>query len=86
MSDKLKKPIIPGCDDASRSPFGRFVDEGAQGRREEGGSEEGGDVIQLSFLKAKDRRKVGIKRSPNIVALTTRAKTANIPAFEKKLN
>jgi hypothetical protein len=55
MTDKLKKPIIPGCDNASRSPFGRFVNEGAQGRRKEGGSEERGDVIQLGFLKAKDR-------------------------------
>jgi hypothetical protein len=86
MTDKLKKPIIPGCDNASRSPFGRFVDEGAQGRREEGGSEEGGDVGQLGLLKTQDRREAKIDSISNVIALTTGAQTADIPTLEKELN
>jgi hypothetical protein len=86
VAEELEKPIIPSSEDASRSPFRWFENEGAQGRWKKGGSEEGGDVVQLGFLKTQDRRKTKINSSSNIITLTTSTKTADIPALKKEPN
>jgi hypothetical protein len=86
VAEELEKPIIPSSEDASRSPFQWFENEGAQGRWKKGGSEEGGDVGQLGLLKTQDRRKAKIDSSSNVIALTTGAQTVDIPALERELN
>jgi hypothetical protein len=47
---KLKKPVIPGCDDPARGSNRRFEHKGSEGLRKEGGGRESRNIGELSFL------------------------------------
>jgi hypothetical protein len=84
--EQLQKLIIPGRNKTPRGTNRVFANKGTEGRREEGGSKEGGNIRELRFLKAKNRWKGGINSRPNVISLPTLAKATNVPAAEHEFN
>jgi hypothetical protein len=52
----------------------------------EGGSYEIRNIGEFGFLKAKNRGHKGFDSSPNIVSLTTLAKTTDVPTGKNKFH
>jgi hypothetical protein len=75
--------VIPGGKDASRSSGRGFEDKGSQGRWEEGGSEEGGDISEFGFLQKQDGGGGKLDCRPNVISLLPHPKAADIPAINR---
>jgi hypothetical protein len=74
--------VILGSSDTSGGAVRRFGNKKAEFWREEGGGEERGDVVELSFLKKQNRRSGELDLRPDIISLLTHTKTANVPAIQ----
>jgi hypothetical protein len=78
---KFQAAVVPGSGDTSGGAIGRFENEGTDFWREEGGGEEGGDVIELGFLKEQDRGGILLDRRPDIVTFLAHAEPTDVPAI-----
>jgi hypothetical protein len=69
VAEQLQKLVIPGRNKTPRGTNRVFTNKGMEGRREEGGSKEGGNIRELRLLKAKNRQKGGLDSHPNVISL-----------------
>jgi hypothetical protein len=83
--EELKLPIIPGSEDTSRGSDRGFEDKGSEGRRQKGGSEEGGDVGEFGFLQKQNGGGGKLNCRPNVIALLTHPKATDVPAIDGEL-